>query len=123
MPDSGQHRGVAGCSLDFEPHCRNLRGAGCQIAYLDGSFVSSKPEPRDFDACWEETGVDLNRLDSVLLTFAGGRAAQKAKYGGELFPSATVVGSRGGVFLDFFQTDKNTGAPKGILALDLGGLT
>ena len=102
---------------------QNLRSAGCQTAYLDGSFVSSKSAPRDFDACWEETGVDLNRLDPVLLTFAGGRAAQKAKFGGELFPAATVVGSGGGVFLDFFQTDKDTGAPKGIVALDLGGLT
>ena len=101
----------------------NLRSAGCQTAYLDGSFVSSKSDPNDFDACWEEAGVDLDKLDSVLLTFAGGRAAQKAKYGGELFPASAIVGGRGGVFLDFFQTDKDTGAPKGIVALDLGGLT
>ena len=102
---------------------QNLRSAGCQTAYLDGSFVSSKSVPRDFDGCWEETGVDLDRVDSVLLTFAGGRAAQKAKYGGELFPAAAVVGNTGGAFLDFFQTDKDAGAPKGIVALDLGGLT
>ena len=101
----------------------NLRSAGCQTAYVDGSFVSSKTVPGDFDACWELTGVDPNKLDSVLQTFAGGRAAQKAKYGGELFPAAAIAGGGGGTFLDFFQTDKDTGAQKGIVALDLGGFT
>ena len=28
----------------------------------------------------------------------------------------------GRAFLDFFQTDKNTGEPKGIVLLDLGGV-
>ena len=101
----------------------SLRGAGCPTAYVDGSFVSSKTAPGDFDACWELTGVDLTKLDSVLRTFDAGRAAQKAKYGGELFPVVAGAGSGGGTFLDFFQTDKDTGARKGIVALDLGGLT
>ena len=100
-----------------------LRRAGCLTAYVDGSFVSSKPEPGDFDACWEEAGVDLDRLDPVLLTFDDGRAAQKIKYKGELFPASAVAGLGEGVFVDFFQTDKVTGARKGIVALDLGGLT
>jgi len=101
----------------------NLRQAGCLTAYVDGSFVSSKSEPGDFDACWEEAGVDLERLDPILLTFADGRAAQKAKYGGELFPASAIAGFEEGVFLDFFQTDKDTGARKGIVALDLRNLT
>ncbi len=100
----------------------NLRSAGCLTAYVDGSFVSSKSEPGDFDACWEEAGVDLDRLDPVLLTFDDGRAAQKAKYGGEFFPASAVAGLGEGVFLDFFQTDKDTGDRKGIVALDPGGL-
>ena len=109
--------------VGFRAALENLRSAGCLTAYVDGSFVSSKSAPGDYDACWEETGVDPDKLDSVLKTFAGGRAAQKAKYGGELFPAAAVAGSGGGAFLDFFQTDKDTGARKGIVALDLGGLT
>lgn len=99
----------------------NLRNAGFHTAYVDGSFVSSKVEPGDFDACWEESGVDLEAVDSTLLTFADGRAAQKAKYGGELFPASAIAGFEEGVFLDFFQTDKDSGARKGIVALDLGG--
>jgi len=39
-----------------------LRSAGCRRAYIDGSFVTSKEIPGDFDACWEVEGVDLPRL-------------------------------------------------------------
>ncbi len=67
--------------------------------------------------------MDLDRLDPVLLTFDAGRAAQKAKYGGEFFPASALAGLGEGVFLSFFQTDKETGARKGIVALQLGGLT
>ena len=56
----------------------NLRGAGCRRAFLDGSFVTAKPRPGDFDACWDPTGVNLALLDPVLLNFENNRAAQKA---------------------------------------------
>ncbi len=55
--------------------------------YLDGSFVSGKGDPADFDGCWDLDGVDLELLDAVLKTFDDGRRAQKEKYGGELFPA------------------------------------
>ena len=92
-----------------------LRSAGCRTVYIDGSFVSDKQTPGDFDGCWEEAGVIYDILDPVLLTFDQQRATQKAKYGGELFPATG--------FLEFFQIDKERGTPKGIIALDLGGLT
>ena len=100
----------------------NLRDAGCQTVYINGSFVTDKEEPGDFDGCWDEQGVNPDTLDPVLLTFDLGRATQKAKYLGELFPSTAVAGDGGASFLDFFQTDKDTGEPKGIIAIDLGGL-
>jgi hypothetical protein len=40
---------------------RSLKGAGCATAYLDGSLVTSKNHPGDFDACWESSGVILDR--------------------------------------------------------------
>lgn len=101
----------------------NLKGAGCRTAYIDGSFVTDKEHPNDFDACWEEAGVDPYLLDPVLLTFDPGRAIQKAKYFGELFPASVVAGEEGLSFLEFFQTDKNTGERKGIVAIDLEELT
>ena len=100
----------------------SLKGAGCRTVYLNGSFVTSKELPNDYDGCWEEDGVNPTLLDPVLLTFDSGRAAQKAKYMGELFPASTPADPRGLSFLEFFQTDKDTGRDKGIIAIDLGGL-
>ena len=78
--------------------------------------------PNDYDACWEEAGVEPAVLDPVLLTFDAGRATQKAKYMGKLFPASIIAGTGGLSFLEFFQTDKDTGRHKGIIAIDLGGL-
>lgn len=30
-----------------------LKAAGCRTIYINGSFVTSKPNPNDFDACWD----------------------------------------------------------------------
>lgn len=99
----------------------SLQAAGCVRVYLDGSFVTVKDVPADFDACWEVTGVDPGLLDPELLDFSDRRAAQKARYGGELFPAQALAEPAGTVFLDYFQRDRQTGEPKGIIALDLGG--
>ena len=101
----------------------NLKDAGCLTAYVNGSFVTNKEVPGDFDACWEEAGVDPTILGPVLLTFEDGRAAQKAKYQGEMFPVSAIANADGFSFLEFFQTDKETGRRKGIVELDLRELT
>ena len=106
----------------FRAAIENLKDSRCRAVYLNGSFVTSKTHPNDYDACWEEAGVDPTALDPVLLTFDAGRAAQKAKYLVELFPASIVADAEGLSFLEFFQTDKETGRPKGIVAIDLGGL-
>jgi hypothetical protein len=100
---------------------RSLKGAGCTTAHLDGSFISSKDHPGDFDACWKSSGVTLNRLDSELLTFSDGCAAQKARYGGELYPAEWPADADGTTYLDFFQRDRLK-QQKGIVAIDLTGL-
>lgn len=98
---------------------RSLVEAGCRTVYINGSFVTSKDLPGDFDGCWDPDGVDGDRLDPVLLDFGDRRAAQKARYGGELFPSSTWADLTGNTFLEFFQVDKGTGEAKGIVAIDL----
>ena len=100
-----------------------LRLAHCKVAYIDGSFSTSKEIPEDFDACWSMDGVDPNLLDPVLLDFSNGRLAQKTKFLGELFPCEVVEGRSSRTFFDFFQIDKETGEPKGIIALDLRRLS
>ena len=48
---------------------------------------------------------------------------QKARFFGELFPAASIVDADGLSFIEFFQTDKDTGEPKGIVAIALEELT
>ena len=98
---------------------KNLCESGCVRACLDGSYVTAKPQPGDFDACWDPTGVNPTLLDPILLIFDDSRSAQKAKYGGEFFPSTIPADAAGTIFIEFFQVDRFTGAPKGIVAIDL----
>src|SRR5712692_3840497 len=64
-----------------------LKSAGCRDVYIDGSFVTAKAQPVDFDACWAIEGVDPERLDPVFLDFSDSRARQKVRFFGEFFPA------------------------------------
>jgi hypothetical protein len=73
----------------FQAASEILYSAGCRRVYLDGSFVTSKASPDDFDALWDATGVDVASLlqrEPCFGDFSNGRAAQKAKFLGEFFP-------------------------------------
>jgi hypothetical protein len=101
--------------------CQSLKQAGCTRIYIGGSFATNKEFPGDFDVCWEDDSVDyvlLQQIDPVIRDLRNKRAAQKAKYGGELFPSSAPADLAGRTFLEFFQTDRD-GNPKGIVAIDL----
>jgi len=97
----------------------NLQKAKCKVVYLDGSFVTNKTFPKDFDCCWDIQDVDANELDPVFLEFSNFRASQKAKYLGEFFPSHFQASVSGDVYLNFFQQDKHSGNMKGIILIDL----
>jgi len=100
----------------FRQACEELRKAGCRLVYLDGSFVTRKEHPGDFDACWDVQNVDDTRLDPVFWDFSRGRAAQKQRFLGE---AQLPEGATGKAFVDFFQVNRVSGAPKGILAIRL----
>lgn len=95
----------------------NLFRAGCPQIFLDGSYVTDKPQPNDFEISWDTAFVDPDLLDPVFLVFDNGREAQKNKYLGEFFPSIMVEGFTGKPFLEFFQFDKHSGQKKGIIRL------
>ncbi|SEM70815.1 hypothetical protein [Bradyrhizobium sp. OK095] len=99
---------------------QNLAGAGCRSVLLDGSFVSLKHLPEDYDGAWDTQGVDPGLIDPVLLDFSNGRAAMKTKYLGELFP-ASAAAAPGVLYRDFFMKDRN-GIPKGVVNIGLGSL-
>lgn len=104
-----------------EPALHAFKEAGCVTVYLAGSFVSCDPFPGDIDILWEPHGVDTRVLDlhSHLLADGSPRARfeQRERFGAEFIPQ--TVPRDGPPFLDFFQTEKGTDAPRGIVRLDL----
>ena len=95
-----------------------LAKAGCRKIFLDGSFVTEKPIPGDFDACWDDDGADAAKLDPVFRDFSDGRRKQKERFKGEFFPAnAPADGTH--IFLDYFQTDRHTEKAKGIICICL----
>ena len=107
--------------LSMEDAIASLKAAGCRTFYINGSFVTSETKPNDFDACWDPDAVDIDYLKKnspTLLNFANKRAAQKAKYKGELFRSDQPLDDQGKTSFDFFQGDRRHNR-KGIVAIDL----
>ena len=96
-----------------------LAAAGCRTVVLDGSYVSAKALPADYDACWDPEGMDFGKLDPIFADFDNGRANQKARFGGEFFPSILMEVGSGRAFIDFFQVDRFTGKQKGILSITI----
>jgi len=98
-----------------------LKKAGCKRAYLDGSFVTTKPYPNDIDVCYESSSMNFSLLDPVLKDFSNRRAAQKNKYGCEFFEAEATAIPDGTIYLDFFQLTRD-GSQKGIIAINLSDL-
>lgn len=93
-----------------------LRKAGCRKIFLDGSFITEKPVPYDFDVCWDTMGVDFAKLNPVFLDFSDNRKNQKDCFHGEFFPIHLLADGKR-IFLEFFQIDKDTGGAKGIICI------
>lgn len=92
-----------------------LRRCGCIVVWLDGSFVSDKQFPNDYDLCWELDSVKIEDLDPVLLEFSErGKRAMLKKYGGDIRPASASPREAVSVYREFFQLDRD-GKRKGIL--------
>ena len=85
---------------------RKLAIAGCTRVIIGGSFISVKAEPRDFDAYYDNFGLDFELLDGL---FVEDTDSQQDVFCGELFPTTG--------YDRFLQTDKE-GNPRGVVALD-----
>jgi hypothetical protein len=89
-----------------------LRSAGCVDIYLDGSYITNKAEPADYDAVWEFKGVD-NTVDPILRD--GTPEQIRRKYFGDVFCRMPEISGRD--HFVFFQTDRD-GVPKGIVKIE-----
>lgn len=98
----------------------HLSAIGCQRLWVDGSFVTTKEHPGDYDVVWDPDGANLEELDPVLRDLQPPRRAQHVKFGGDILPNVVEQDS-GTPFLDFFQTERETGAAKGIIELNIEG--
>ncbi len=95
----------------------HLFGLGCPQIWLDGSLVTGKPDPGDYEIVWDPRFVDPIPLDPIFLDFSLGTVPQKAKYFGEFFPSTYIEARSGKPFIEFFQNDTDSGAKKGIVRI------
>lgn len=98
----------------FVSGAEHLFRAGCERVYLDGSYVTEKESPSDFDAIWDIEGVDGDKLDLIICK--PNPKKMKEKYFGEFFPNVIELGSNR-LFLEFFQKDKE-GNNKGIIQVN-----
>src|SRR6266436_4537256 len=74
---SGQRRRLL---AGMKQMLQSLKNVGCARVFMNGSFVTSKADPEDYDGCWDGAGVDLPKLkqtDPVLLDFRNRRLLQK----------------------------------------------
>lgn len=96
----------------------SLTAAGCRAILVDGSFVTAKELPNDWDAAFDPVGVIAGLLDPILLKHDDGRRAMRAKYLGDIFPWTAAASGGGPAYKQFFQKDRD-GTPKGIVEIQL----
>ena len=103
----------------FKSGCEQLEQAGCKMVYLDGSIVTDKLYPNDFDACWDRQGMDLNslyKINPVFFDFDNLRQNQKSQFHGEFFPADLTVGNTGMTILEYFKKTR-LNKSKGIVSI------
>ncbi len=93
-----------------------LKKANCRCLYLNGSFVTTKELPNDYDACWEVDDVDRS-IDPLLLNPFKRLRELKLKYRGGIFPRIPEL-LNGLDHLAIFQRDIDANV-KGILVIEL----
>lgn len=100
----------------FRRACVLLHKAGCLRVLLGGSFITSKDLPSDFDAAWDEYGVNAERLNPVFWDIR--RLVQRQRFGGEFMPARALESTALIPVIDFLQRTRD-GRRKGIVGIRL----
>jgi hypothetical protein len=104
----------------FQRACEQLLTAGCGLVYLDGSFVTRKEHPgtsMPVGTCRTRMTTSSTRSSGIF------REAVRRRSNGSWASSSRAQlpeGATGRAFIDFFQVNKLSGEPKGIVAVRLG---
>lgn len=95
-----------------------LRDAGCKEVFLDGSFVSAKPDPNDLDTLWLIEGVDPAKLPEAFIhpEVAQNRQWLKQQYGLDCFPVPAFE-----FLMSTFTIDRN-GLERGLILIETRSL-
>lgn len=100
----------------FKAACHDLRVAGCARVFVGGSYVTSKLEPSDYDACWDPVGVS-NTLEPILYD-ENLLLERRERYRGDLLIGGCDPGP-GGEWFRYLSRDKVTGEERGMIGVKL----
>lgn len=103
----------------FEDWVDHMRAAGCQTFHLDGSFITSKHHPGDYDALWDARGVDLAKIDPCLLDYPKDLEVINERFAGDIFPDYAIPEGSISFYLQRMQRETRADVPraKGIVRL------
>lgn len=116
---SGKRKKLLQGMADLLNQCRMLH---CDILYVDGSFVTAKLSPGDYDACWDTTAENREEvLNNVLHSLLESDSkTQKEYFGGEIYSAFSKAPLFPGIFIkDYFQMRKEGVGKKGIIMIKL----
>lgn len=93
-----------------------LSEANCQEVHLDGSFITTKEEPGDYDLCFEPTGLKPTESLRALLA---NRENRKTEYLGDIFVRMPEPPYYLDHVRDWQKDGRNEDVIKGIIKIDL----
>lgn len=93
-----------------------LAGCGCPEVFLDGSFITHKAEPDDYDLCYEPAGMHATES---LHEFLSSRGSRKADYFGDIFPRMPEPPYSVDYVVEWQKDGRQDDAVKGILRISL----
>jgi hypothetical protein len=96
-----------------------LNRFNCRAIFIDGSYVTSKINPNDIDMCWDDKDVNYQYADLMAPILFKDHDEQKAELGIDVLPAYCYNTPTKTHFIDFFQSDTETGLAKGIIKIKL----
>jgi hypothetical protein len=93
-----------------------LSEAKCPEVFLDGSYITQKEEPGDYDLCFEPTGLQPTEPLRALLAAKENR---KAEYLGDIFARLPEPPYHHDHVTDWQKDGRNDDVIKGILRINL----